>query len=175
MTTIVCELTDGRAILTREGQTPGSAWRSGPVFDSKAQAESFLSFISHVNVSALDWDDANSGGHRLLKMWVEEGQKPRREARQFTGRWLDRDLDDDYQWSFTCDMVEECFPLFLTVTRGNNSVADILRKHGVIDDTMLCDPENGCFYAYFRTREQGRQFLQRLNRFLRNNWSRGYE
>lgn len=85
-------------------------------------------------------------------------------------------VDDDgkEEWGLSCSLVEHCFPLFLGLRYGNNDVADILKKAGVVGDAEV-DPEHSCFYVYFKKgKKQAEQFLWRLNGFLRDNWHKAY-
>jgi len=76
-------------------------------------------------------------------------------------------------WTMACSFVEHCFPLFSGLANGNNDVADILKKAGVIGDAEV-DPEHSCLYVYFKSRKEAEQFLWRLNGWLRENWHRAY-
>lgn len=88
--------------------------------------------------------------------------------------------DGTVEWGVTCSLVEHCFPLFNGF--NNNQVAEILRKEGVIpkgsdaggDEEGSFDTESSCFYAYFKGKKAGEQFLDRLNGWLRDNWHKAY-
>lgn len=82
--------------------------------------------------------------------------------------------DGSEQWSIACSLVEHCFPLFLGLKHGNHDVTDILRRAGVLGEETVTDPEHSCFYAYFKSKKKGQEFLWRLNGWLRDNWHRAY-
>lgn len=85
-------------------------------------------------------------------------------------------VDDDgvEEWELACDLTELCFPLFNGLKYGNNDVAAILKKEGVIGDAEV-DPEHSCLYVHFRKgKKQAEQFLWRLNNWLGSNWHRAY-
>jgi hypothetical protein len=76
-------------------------------------------------------------------------------------------------WSVAFSLTEHCFPLFLGY--NNNDLLPVLKKHGVVlPKEMSADTERSCFYAYFKTKEAGLAFLERLNKFLRDNWAKAY-
>lgn len=88
------------------------------------------------------------------------------------GRCSDDDGSED--WSFSSELQRECFPLFLGVQDGCHGVERFMRRDKVLTDEDKTDTERGFFRAFFKTKEQGFRFVERLNAWLRENWHKAY-
>lgn len=173
--TRILEGVDGKAILHAKGMA------FGPVFFSKADAESFLHFISHTKAECLEWEGGGfpMGAH-LYMMWDRAGKKPERECVQFTIKDLTKPEPEpdekpgswERKWSFFCDMEWYCFPLFLSLN-GCGKVGDIFKRDGVIRSNMT-DHGGDCLRVWFNTEKAAQAFIKRLNRWLKDNWHKAY-
>lgn len=146
----------------------------GPVFDSAQDAESFMSFI-RVDPSHLDdWnrDPEMSRAQSLYKLWLECGKPAKRPVVQIGEDFLFAPDGGSDAWSLAFSLTEHCFPLFLGY--NNNELLPVLMKHKVVTKAVTVDTEHSCFYAYFKTKQAGLAFLERLNKFLRDNWDKAY-
>jgi hypothetical protein len=52
------------------------------------------------------------------------------------------------------------------VAVDNHFIADKLRQLGAVEDGVILDCESCCFYAYFRTKHAGVEFLRKLRAWL---------
>ena len=68
-------------------------------------------------------------------------------------------------WGFSCNMVSNCHTVF-SGCHHNYEVRDRLVSAGVINETCEEDTESSCMYVYFKTKEDGLAFLDRLNKYL---------
>ncbi len=72
------------------------------------------------------------------------------------------------EYAFIADL---CDPFFWNAFVGmdnNHDVADLLRENHIFisEDGSQDDPEASCYYAYFKTEDAARGFIERLNVFL---------
>jgi len=176
MKTLILEGTNGKAIMYTDRELA-----FGPVFDSKADAESFLHFISHTRPDCLEWVGGRfSMGRHLYMLWSDAGKKPERKCVQFDINDLTKpepEPDDkpnswERKWSFSCDMDHYCFPLFLSLD-GCNEVGRILKRDRVIRSNMT-DHGGDCLRVWFNTEKAAQMFIQRLNAWLVKNWHKAY-
>ncbi len=172
-------------VKINESDSPGAVFYDstsgrafGPVFEGAEEAENFLTFLGGVDPSRLTWGTDLSSGEDLYKIWLECGKLAKRPVVQLDPSFINWDEDCESTthdpWYMICSLTEVCFPLFLGVQNGNNGVRDLLRKQGLVTSTMSTSSERSCFYAYFKTKEDGLAFLDRLNKWLRDNWHKAY-
>lgn len=188
---------EGKTGAVFYNSTSGVAF--GPVFDSAEDAENFMSFLRVDPGLFHDWDSDPelSMAQGLYKLWIECGKPAKRPVVQLGEDFL-HDRNEDHHakdalhcicggdwgpkgceasgedpWGMSCSLTEHCFPLFLGY--NNNELLPVLKKHKVVvSKGMSADTEHSCFYAYFKTKEAGLAFLERLNKFLRENWHKAY-
>ena len=78
-----------------------------------------------------------------------------------------RDSDGEkYPFFFAANMTTVCSPIF-DDCESNYEVVDVLKSKGVITEDEYDDVELCCMFVNFRTEEQGKRFIERLNKFLR--------
>ncbi len=70
-----------------------------------------------------------------------------------------------YRWSFSCEMISECEPLFDEL-KDNLEVENLLIDEQVIIQENQPDSESMLLYVYFSSREHYIGFIERLNKFL---------
>jgi len=179
VTTKAHEIDDGRAVLITDD---GKALY--PLFPSKVEAESFLSYIGNTDAAELGWRDGFPDGPRLIGLWAKEGKPSQRKPPVIGASYLNKpDPDEDdpedvwgRRWSFIVDFHDLiCFPLFVGIEGGNHEIGELLKREGVVTDADHPSHESGGFYAYFDTKKAGLAFLKRLNAWIRANWSKAYD
>jgi hypothetical protein len=67
---------------------------------------------------------------------------------------------------FECAMISTCHPVF-DACSDNHDVEQVLRKARVIGRHDQTDTESCALVVNFRTVSQGRAFIRRLNKYLR--------
>lgn len=173
----------GERLNEGEGKTGAVFYNStdgiafGPVFDSAEDAENFMKFVRVDPGLFDDWgsDPEMSRAQSLYKVWLECGKPAKRPVVQLDPSYIHHEQEEDTKepWSLAFSLTEHCFPLFLGY--NNNELLPVLKKHKVVlPKEMSADTERSCFYAYFKTKEAGLAFLERLNKFLRDNWDKAY-
>ena len=70
-----------------------------------------------------------------------------------------------YRWSFSCEMISECEPLFDEL-KDNLEVENLLIDEQVIIQENQPDSESMLLYVYFSSKEHYIGFIERLNKFL---------
>lgn len=151
----------------------------GPMFDSAEEAECFVSFLSGVDPTKLDWSIHHDylAGEQLYRTWLAEGKPAKRKPFQF--KESDVALDDFPEdqppvWRFGSELMRECFPLFLGVKDECHGIEALMRKHKVLTKEDDTDTERGFFRVFFKTQAQGLAFLKRLNEWIAANWDKAY-
>ena len=72
-----------------------------------------------------------------------------------------------YRWSFSCEMISECKPLFDEL-KDNLEIENLLIDEQVIIQENQPDSESMLLYVYFSSKEHYIGFIERLNKFLIN-------
>jgi hypothetical protein len=141
----------------------------GPMFDSADDAEKFMSFMHNVDLSkVLDWGQ-HSQIYNLYDEWLRIGKPDSRPCFQFDDDYLSED-EEDGSWHFQCHFVETCFPIFSGY--NNHDVFKILSKANIFSKKDSADSEHSCIYVTFKTEKQGKEFINRLNKWLTDNWTK---
>ena len=88
------------------------------------------------------------------------------EVKKFTEENLNKyTYDNQYRYSFSGAMRSRCNPLFNNCD-DNHDIEDELEKNKVLTTSIDTDTEYSCFWAYFKTKDQGIRFIKRLNKYL---------
>lgn len=102
---------------------------------------------------------------------VPEGFSPRFDYTWISNEheYLEEEDVSETPYNVSAELIHWCRPIFDECVRGpaqlmdHNQVEKILRDEGVVLKDQTTDCESGCFYSYFKTEDEAKAFVDRLN------------